>query len=711
MPPVINWNTAEDWELWKNDSSSGEVRIVDDTLKLPFQTIRHIGTGSSSQVVARWRFGQNQNANDATANGHTAALANGFDIEIDEEGLLSPTRSGFATVNEDGDFGFGQLSANSFYMSCWIKSNRTDYPTIAFIAGEHVGLGNGEIAYAFMVDTDNKLKVFTLDGSGNTEKISPVGGDITIDTQWHHLLFWANVETGSVYNRQFVIDNDFGNESVDQDTIITTLSNAQFDISSSSFSTTNGFSGIIDELVVGEWTGTSPSITLIQKRFENNTYISPVLDTERDNSILSIFSAEFEDPNNSLVLFSFRASNTPFEMDDYSIEWTGFTTKGQILSGEEKNLDELGLFVIGRFHQVRIQLIPSTDHLSSDPLQTITPILKSVELNTAVASHYLIPSNSAFNSGQIIGQIAQFSGSKTIHKVTLNLNVSDKDKKLFIIASQGNASFHAVNFQSYRDSWVFQPAFHWSESTWKTSGLTIENSLQTDFYGDPDDAFVNAPFISYFVFLDNPGEYDIWGYGFVSSPGLFWAFDNDETHLRSFTLGEDTSSGFRVPRWTKIGRILSIAGGLHTFTVYLGNVDSVLLDQWYFTQNLNFDIDLENLSEDGFNSPIPISRSPYITAMRLRPLSGDNVSTLESNPGITSWIPSNEIIASGQVHYPIQNNASSLGVTFADGASIEFWQVGGSLDDYAAWNYNFDDTSAGNSFKSTDYGQNYEFEP
>ncbi len=282
------------------------------------------------------------------------------------------------------------------------------------------------------------------------------------------------------------------------------------------------------------------------------------------------------------------------------------------------------------------------------------------------------------------------------------------DRKLFVVGEEGNAAFQASNFQSYRDNWVFQPSFHWTGAVWQTSGMTIDNGLQTDFFSESDDAVRNAPFLSYFVFLDNAGEYDIWGYGFISNPGLFWAWGDDETHLRRLTLGEDTSAGFGVPRWTKIGRVSVNEAGVQTFTVYLSDVESILLDQWYITRNFNFESDLEVIN--GFATPISNSRTPFTTAVRLRPLIGGNLSPLEDNPGITAWSPSNEIIASGKANYAIQDNGIAGGVTFSDGVSIEFWQIGGNADDYAAWNYTFDDTSAGNAFQSSNYGQDYTIE-
>ncbi len=131
------------------------------------------------------------------------------------------------------------------------------------------------------------------------------------------------------------------------------------------------------------------------------------------------------------------------------------------------------------------------------------------------------------------------------------------------------------------------------------------------------------------------------------------------------------------------------------------------MDQWFITQNLNFKNDLESIGEEGFTTPIPNARTPFMTAVRLRPLIGDSVSPLKNNPGITAWSPSNEIVASGKANYAIQDNSLTGGVSFSSGVSIEYWQVGGNSKDFAAWNYTFDDTTSDNAFKSIDYGENY----
>lgn len=709
MPPVTTWNSKDAWLLWSNEDPAGEIRIFDDKVKLPFNKSSHFGTGSeSSEVIARWRFGQNQLSVDDAENGHNASIPSGVNAEIAEEGFLSPTRNGYLVVNESSSFA-SLPGSSSFYMSAWIKSNITDYSDrFGLIAGYHTGIDANQLSYSIVVDSDNKIKAFLRSG-GENYTLTPANGDVTIDTDWHHVV----LKIDNTNNDKFLfVDNYFS----DGPTVVTlqTLSGGEFSIGSSEYESEYGFSGIIDEVVLSEFTptsGNSSSDNAISYRHSPTNFVSPVVDTQRDGSILSIINAEFENANNSMVLFSFRASDTSFEQDDYTIDWSGFTPAGQVKNKTDTDLNDFGFFIEGRFQQVRVRMIPSTINSSiSDPLQTSTPALLSLTVNSSLPSTQLTPSEVSLKPGMILGQMYNFTGNKTIHKVSLGLSINTKERTSIIVGSEGNVSFQAANFQLFRDNWVWQPSLHWRTPEWKTSGTTIENRLQDEFYSDIDDIVLNSPYLGYTIFLDNVGEYDIWGYGFVPSPGIIWSWDNDTTNLRYFTLGQDDSAGAGVPRWTKIGRIYSEEGGIHTFTVYLTNVENVRLDQWFITQNLEYQDLLETIGEQGFTTPISNSKAPFTTAVRLRSMTDESITPLTQDEGITAWVPSNEIIGSGLANYPIQENSFSGGVTFIDGVSIEYWQIGGGLNDFAAWNKNFDKTNSGNAFKSEDFGQNYTIE-
>ncbi len=326
-----------------------------------------------------------------------------------------------------------------------------------------------------------------------------------------------------------------------------------------------------------------------------------------------------------------------------------------------------------------------------------------------IASELLDSANIARQPGEIIGQICNFTGLRTIHKATLNMSVTAEDRKTFVIGSEGALSWQAINFQSARHSWVFQPALNWVGG-WKTSGTTVRNTLQDQEYLEFLDAVANAPMFQYRLFFDQPGVYDMWGYGYVDGDGIWWGLDGDVRHLQQLTLGLDASGWEQVPRWSKFGNIFIEEGGTHTFEVYLRGLNNTLLDQWYFTKDLKYE---NTLQKTGFVSPITLSVAPYTTAVRLRSLNNGILDPLDDPiPGgqsITAWLPSKDLAASGKFNYEIRNSMDSSGVNFYHGVSIEFWQLGGSNKDFSAWNFIFTGTegTVGSAFKSIDFGQNY----
>jgi len=309
-----------------------------------------------------------------------------------------------------------------------------------------------------------------------------------------------------------------------------------------------------------------------------------------------------------------------------------------------------------------------------------------------------------FESGTMFAQIGSFTGSKTVDKVSLNLTVTNSAVQTMIIGSSGDLSFQAANFREARDSWAFQPSLHWIGG-WETSGTTIQNANQSTSYLSSADSALNAPYVKYRLFLDTPGVYDLWGYGYTSSEGAFWSWDDDTTDMRRLILG--TPNG--PPEWTKFGSIYSPEGGQHTFSVYLSEATTVVLDQWYFTQDLNFD---QQLASTGTET-IPISslsKSPFNTAMRIRSLDGGNLDDLTSPSSgaasITSWLSSQVITASGKYNYAIEDN-NGVGSDFDDGLSIDFWQIGGTSDFFSSWDFIFPGNSVGSAYISTDFGQNF----
>lgn len=310
----------------------------------------------------------------------------------------------------------------------------------------------------------------------------------------------------------------------------------------------------------------------------------------------------------------------------------------------------------------------------------------------------LYPGNAAYIAGVILRQnIEDPYLDTTIDKVSLNLTVTAADRSTFVEGQGDFVSFQACNWQAGRDQWAFQPVDHVQEG-FTTSGTAIENTLQFDTYSTANEAVANAPYLKYNLFFPEGGNYDLWGYGYIGTGvGIYWGLDGDTTHLRGLALGDQSSGWERIPRWTKFGTIYIGTGGLHSFEVYLGDESNVvILDQWYFTS----DLDLESqLHAEDYIESFELSTTPYMTALRLS----------DNNNTVTAWLSSVNIPSSGKYNYEIRNLDTLSGVAFVTPLSVEFWQIGGGKDDFAAWNYIFsnDDETAGDASISTDYGQTF----
>ncbi len=681
MPFLVTWDDETDWSLWVNasDSTGSQTlirRIVSGELKLPFKPITINATGLTE--VARWQFGQTQTLTDQTGNGRDAAIPAGVPAELNENGLLSQNKDGYATINEGASDPFNDNTP--IFISCWIKSNTTNYSSgIGVIAG--YGSIVSDLPYAIVVDTDGRIKKVS-------RNLLSLDSTVAIDTKWHHVTMGGIVSGGT---QTIKVDN--ANAITLTDSMTAFAESKQFTIGSLENDAVFGFSGLIDEMYVGQYTSHDFD-TDTNVRFESNIFLSPVVDTGKNKTLLSSILAEFETPNDSSVTFSFRANDTSFTQDDTSVAWTGFTAPQQVVTNIIAEIADLGVFVFGRYQQIRIQMSPSSSTSSTaDPLQLDTPILKSLEMSASVADQLLQAANSALIPGTVLGQVVSFNGAQVVDKLSLNLTVTSVDPKSFIVGQSGTISWHAAVFLESRDEWAFQPVVHWlPENGWETSGITIENTLQSESYDALEDALQNAPFLKYSIFFPSGGTYDLWGRGYTSSDGIFWQLDDDITHLRKFTLGTDDSGFTGVPRWTNFGTIFLEEGGLHTFSVYLSSVQQVVLDQWYFTTNTSFENTLTDT--DGFSSPLPVSKSPFMTMVRLRNLVNGQKAELEDSSAVTSiaaWLSSQTIRASGKFNYEIRDRSSVIGVRFRDGLSIEFMQVGGTDKHFPGWNYTFVD--------------------
>ena len=139
------------------------------------------------------------------------------------------------------------------------------------------------------------------------------------------------------------------------------------------------------------------------------------------------------------------------------------------------------------------------------------------------------------------------------------------------------------------------------------------------------------------------------------------------------------------------------------------------MDQWHFTTDTTLEASLNRQGNAGYSTPLPLSPAPFNTAVRLRSLFARKLDNLE-NPqasnvqNVTAWLPSSSIRASGKFNYEIieSDEYGISGVTFSDGLSIEYWQIGGSSNHFATWDYAFPSTSIGTAFKSADFGQSYD---
>lgn len=310
----------------------------------------------------------------------------------------------------------------------------------------------------------------------------------------------------------------------------------------------------------------------------------------------------------------------------------------------------------------------------------------------------ITPAKSLETNGTIFAQLIPFDSYRTINKVSVNITIVSRVPQTMVIGSNGVVSFSAANFMEGKDTWAFQPILHWDAGVpWNTQGTSISNLLQTSFYGSSSDAAFNAPYLTYDVFFDAPGIYYLWGYGYTSSEGVFWGLDEDFSDMRRAILGSVSGP----PEWTNFGTIYLEEGGLHTFTVFLSDASIVVLDQWYFTQDDGF--------LGGFSPVSELSKSPFTLACRLRSLNSGELDSLTSpihDSNITSWVENKRILGSSKYNFAIQESSIS-GMTFFEGISLELWQIGGSSDFFAAWDYSFPETSIGSAYVSSDYGQNF----
>ena len=665
MSLSATWNSDSAWALWT--SSLNSPRIYGDSIKLPFNSI----SGFSGSIKALWEIGNNQSLNDSSGVPPTSSLQETIGdpisaTQIAEEGLLSPTRNGYVSANISK---LGYPTTDLSYIGVWFKSNISDYSEgRGYILIYSIGINDGEIGYAIFVDSDNRIKA-AIKESGSTTILSPVGGDVIIDENWHLAILIPGI-TGSSTLAGLIVDNEQGTPvSVTPQAI---GGSPTFTIGSNTYDSFYGFSGIIDEPVIAQFSGPIDWGSSFY-RFSSSSFYSPVVDTEKDDSVILEMKSDYETPDNSSLIFYFRSSNTSFSQMDLLPNWSPGIFSSTITSGDRINLKQFGIYQTGRYFQVKVDFLPS-----DDSLKLSTPSISSLSLNCGVKNKLLASAMDVLDKGNSLHQIINFSGSKKIDKVALDLTVVDDERKEFFVGKNGVVSFSAANFQNSYKSWFFQTV----AGSWESSSVTLS---PVSFNSE------NSPYLQYKIYLDESGEYDLWGYGYTDTGTILWSWDFDNSDLREVTLSND---GSYEPGWVKFGTISVKEGGLYTFTVYLGESGILLLDQWYFT----------NKAVVGFplTSPWSVSAGPFMTAVRLQSITND---LPNGNDKLISWLSSTEINASGRFNYLIRTEENN-GKEYTDGLSMEFFQVGGDEKFFAAWNYSFvtDENSVGKSLISTNYG-------
>lgn len=443
---------------------------------------------------------------------------------------------------------------------------------------------------------------------------------------------------------------------------------------------------------------------------DGGDFLSPVIESESEY-IINGLVVDFNLNEDVQIIFSFRSSPDSFIVLDNSIPWTGHIFSNDIEIQKEVSLSDIGVFLKGKYHQIKVSIHPEPESLELfSPLSSNS--LNSLTISTGQDFTLLQPARAAFSPGNFIGQIIRFDGEQNVYKVSIDINITSVESKDIIEGHGDHISFYAANFQNSKKSSVWQPVINWGLNEWASSGTPISNIFQTDSYTTNEDVVTNAPMLEYKMLFPKGGLYHLWGYGYTTTDGsLRWGFDGDISHLKLASLGQQVSGFVGIPYWTKFGSVYFEEGGEHTFSVYCRINEQVVLDQWFFTQDETFDQILEN--NIGFETPLPISKCPFNTIVRLRSLNGDSLEDLE-NPSsgyinISAWQPSNGANASTKFNYIISDNITD-GIDFVDGLSLEFWQIGGDRKYFASWNYSFNEPILGSSYYSGDFGKTINYD-
>ena len=659
------WQTQSDWENWINQDPAGETRFVGNKLYLPY-TVPSV-TQALGHIIVQYRFGQLYN---------TSTVRN--NQIIDNCHCLEPVGrpSGTTTLNgayfsnrrayyevQNGDIA-GAL-VGSFGIGCWFKSTIDDYSSApALIFGSSDA---SVISWAIIVDTDNQIKArfYGKPNAGDPQQVfdlQPRGGPVYIDNGWHYAHFYNTAFRTVFMVDEYVAFSD--GEEADYCDIDNPAGSQRVTVGCQADSS-NGFVGYIDEVTVN-WPlvgDVRNTVYTDPERHSRSVFLSDVVDTGETGSLPMSVRGSFETPGSSTVSVSLRAAESSFGQENNSIDWTGTTTPGQFLSDEDANLGDLGILARGRYQQVRLFLEPSS-----------TPVVNSLTLSSAAPDTLLGTSDYAFVPGDYIRQTLTSSADDTVDKAELDLTV-ETEEHIYIDAMYGTASFYAANFQSSRKSWVFQPV----------GRIPIINSLQTSTHDTVEEIVDRAPYLTYNIYFTAPGVYEMWVLANLSGCSLYWSFDDDETHLRCIEpAGEQDPYG--DPEWQRFGSLYIEEGGLYTFTVYSSSPEQTILEQWYFTTRTTFADEIAADGEGGSSRAMPISRGPFTTAITVGVSVNDPYLPDLPDTSFTSYLPSVDMIGSGKFNYDLRA-PTGMAIHDLDEIEIDFWQIGGSRTNFAAWNY------------------------
>jgi hypothetical protein len=688
------WRSAASWENW-----TGNYRLVGDTMKLPYSRIAHIGAGfggtpgcrwnpttrkeeyspaSPGQVQALWRVGQmyssgndtyartnlmsiRTSAAGATEIGETLTHATNPSIPAHsvttELGIYCASRNGYAEISQSNTACVAYPKTGKyFYAACWFKSDLTDYSSgLGYIIVHRDDSPEG-IAFAIYVDTDNLIKAYV-------KGVGVLQSTVHIDTEWHYAMIISS-PPGVLETHTLVVDNV---EEVGVLGTAAAIGNSRgFCVKSINIGIGfNGIAGAVDEIVVGEFSGSWSEFT--NYRYAAADAYSPIIDTRMRNAVASQMKCNYETPDNTFISIAIRADNTA--EDVVAKAWSGYISTPRLENGEETDVSSLGSR--GQYAQIKLMMTPSSE---TSLRQISTPSVTALLVDYDVSSQPINMANSSYLPGQIIGQNVNFTGSRFYDKLSMVLTVCATDPVYYITAENDAVSFQAANFQSSNNPSVVSSI----EGSWISSGTTLRATAV--------DA-LDPPYLRYEVLFASEGVYDLWGYG----QGSFRiAIDDDVTDLRTIDLG----TGQSYPQWSRFGSIYTEAGVIHSFSVYFTDTAG-MLDQWYFTSDANF---MRSLSWDSLTNTLPLSSSPFNTLTVIKSAGSANTVYL--------WKSSSEITASGKFNYEIPAAQRE----FINGLSIEFRQFGGNSSFCALWNYSRSDASVGQAYRRDGFGEDVQWE-